>query len=59
MHRCSRFEVSELEEPSGHVSVIIKESEVGVFELWEFDWIGHSSVVLQVVVEQVNGFRFE
>ena len=58
-HGCAGLEVSELEETSGHVGVVVEEAEELVLELWEFLLIGEAGVVLEVVVEKVNGLRLE
>ena len=58
-HGCAGFQVSKLEETCGHVGIIVEEAEEGVLELWEFLLAGHSLIILQVVVQQVNCFLFK
>lgn len=59
VHGCSRLEISEFEKTGGHVGIVIEKSEEGIFELWEFGWIWVSSIVLHVIIEQMDGFWFE
>lgn len=58
-HGGAGLEVSELEEASCHVGVVIEEAEEPVLELGELLLAGQAGVVLQVVVQQVDGFRLE
>lgn len=41
------------------MGVVVKESEEGVFELWEFGGAGEALLVLEVVVKEMDGFWFE
>ena len=39
--------------------VIVKESEEGVLELWEFSFVRHSFVPGELIVQEMNAFRLE
>jgi len=41
------------------MSVIVEESEKFVFEFREFFFIREASVILHVIVEEMDGFWFE
>jgi hypothetical protein len=38
------------------MSVIVEEAEESIFELWKFFITGETYVVLEIVVEEMNGF---
>lgn len=59
MHSGSGLHIAEFEEPSGVHAIGIVESPQLVRVLWELGLIGVASIVLQVVVQHVDGLMLE
>lgn len=57
-HGCSTFQISELEESSGHASIGVEELPGGIVVFREFDVIDFS-IVFTVIIDDVNGFFVE
>lgn len=55
----TRLEVSKFVESGSHMGISVEESEKSVLEFREFLLIRKSIIILKVVVQQMNGLRFE
>jgi hypothetical protein len=53
-HGGTRLQISEFEKSTGHMGVVIEESEVSVLEFWELLFTGVAGIVLQFVVQEVD-----
>jgi hypothetical protein len=59
IHGGARLQISEFEKPTAHMSITIEEPPEFVFEFREFCFTRITLIPLNIMIQNVNCFRFE
>lgn len=59
MHSCARFNITKFEKSFAMHSISIVKSPEFILIFWEFSLIWVSFFIFEIIVKDVNGFRFK